>query len=191
MQEGEFETAQSMFEESLALQEMMDLREGGFTLVYLGNLYTSLGNLPLAEAYYKRILSNYGQTEYHQANVFASVALGDIYFHQGKLAQAEQTFIKSQQYFKELDDIPGVAYSLERLARVAVRRREPERAVRLYAWVGTIRKAPRPPAEQEDVDQDMAAIREMIDEETFDAAYSEGKAMTVEEAVAFATEVEC
>jgi tetratricopeptide (TPR) repeat protein len=186
MQEGEFETAQAMFEESLALQEMLDLRESGFTLVYLGNLHTKLGNYPLAEAYYERILSNYGQTEYHGAERYASVELGNVYLHQGKLDQAEQLFIKSQSYFKGLEDLQGVAYSLERLASVAVRRHKLEKAVHLYAWADTMRQGKRPLTEQEDVDRDITAVRELLDEETFDAAHAAGQAMTVEEAIALA-----
>jgi hypothetical protein len=34
----------------------------------------------------------------------------------------------------------------------------------------------------------MAAIREMIDEEAYAAAYAEGKAMTMDEAIAYALE---
>jgi tetratricopeptide (TPR) repeat protein len=147
-----------------------------------------LGNFQLAESYYERILSNYGQTEYHQATVLASVALGNVYLQQGKLAQAEQAFIKSQQYFKELDDLMGVVYSIERLASVAVRRRDLGKAVRLYAWADGMRQGSRPPAEQEDVERDTAAIREMIGEEAYTTAYSEGQDMTMEQAVAYAVE---
>jgi hypothetical protein len=48
-----------------------------------------------------------------------------------------------------------------------------------------MRQGKRPLTEQEDVDRDIAAVREVMDEETFDTAYAAGQAMTVEEAIAF------
>jgi len=49
---------------------------------------------------------------------------------------------------------------------------------------------PRPPIEQADVARDMAAIREMIDEEAYAAASAEGKSMTMDEAIAYGLELE-
>ena len=189
VQEGDYEAAQAMFEEALVLQEMMKLRETGWTLTYLGTLYTKLENYPLAEACYQRIVSNYGQTEFDNMVVIALDQLGNVYLRQGKLDQAEQSFIKNLQYHLRTN-LWGIAYSLERAASVAVKRRVPERGVKLYAWADTIRQGKRPFAEQEDVDQDMLAIREMIDEEAFHMAYAEGRAMTTEEAIAYALTVE-
>jgi hypothetical protein len=115
--------------------------------------------------------------------------LGNIYLHQGNLALAEQIFSKDLQYFMELDDLLSVVYFLERLASVAVRKRWPEKAVKLYAWADGMRRGSRPNADQEDVDQDMTAVREMIDEETLAAAHAAGKKMTLEQAIALATEM--
>lgn len=97
-------------------------------------------------------------------------------------------FIRNQQY-RLRTDLLGIAYSLERVASVAVRRHKPERVVKLYAWADTMRQGNRPAAEQEDVDRVMIAIREMIDEGAFNMAYAEEKAMTLEEAITYVSEV--
>jgi hypothetical protein len=46
----------------------------------------------------------------------------------------------------------------------------------------------RPTNEQEEIQRDMVAIREMIDEDVFAAAYAAGQSMTLEEAIAYAVE---
>ncbi|HSG16706.1 MAG TPA: hypothetical protein VLE70_10360, partial [Anaerolineae bacterium] len=81
----------------------------------------------------------------------------------------------------------------EGLAMLAVRRRQAKVAVQLFAWADATREAAqvsRPPAEQADVDRERAAILEMIDEETYAAAYAAGKAMTMDQVVAYALEDE-
>ena len=91
-----------------------------------------------------------------------------------------------------MENKEGVDYSLEGLASLAVSQKQPARAVRLFAWTEATRATmqnPRPPIEQVDVARDMAAIREMIDEAAYAAAYAEGKAMTMDEAIACALEI--
>jgi hypothetical protein len=53
-----------------------------------------------------------------------------------------------------------------------------ERAVRLFAWADSVRRAigdPRSPVEQADVDRDFALIRSQLDEVTIDAARAVGR----------------
>lgn len=99
--------------------------------------------------------------------------------------------LKSLRQFYERQVEDGVCFSIEGLASLAVRQKQPDRAVRLIAWTDASRRTmldSRPPVEQADVDRDLAAIREMIDKETFDAAYDEGQVMTMEQVVAYALE---
>ncbi len=42
------------------------------------------------------------------------------------------------------------------------------------------------PVERSEIDRDVAAVREQLDEATFEAAWAEGRAMSLEEAVAYA-----
>ncbi len=64
-----------------------------------------------------------------------------------------------------------------------------EQAVWLFAWADATRRSvddPRPPVEKADVDRDLDAIRLQLDEAAFAAAWAEGQAMTMEQAVAVA-----
>jgi len=67
----------------------------------------------------------------------------------------------------------------------------PNKATRLIGWADTARKKigdTRPPIEQKDVDQDIAACRLAMGETAFSDACAAGGVMTLEQAVAYALE---
>jgi hypothetical protein len=73
------------------------------------------------------------------------------------------------------------------MADVAIGEEQPRRGVRLLGAADRLREtigAPLPPQEQVDHERRLAALRAALDEPTFDAAWAEGRAMTLEEAVA-------
>ena len=83
----------------------------------------------------------------------------------------------------------AVIYVLEGMASLLTSREQPEKALKLLAWADASRERindPRPENEQLDVDEDIVAIREMIDEEIHKTVYAEGKAMTIDQVVAYA-----
>ena len=62
-------------------------------------------------------------------------------------------------------------------------------AARLFAAAEAFREvigAPRPPSEQEDHRRTLRRVRKMLDEEAFAAAWEEGRAMSLDEAVTYA-----
>ncbi len=96
-----------------------------------------------------------------------------------------------QQRFREMGSKIGVVYALEGLASLAVQQHEWERAVRLYAWADAARATigdQRPFIEQAEVDRDAAAIRRQLSKDMITAAAAAGRAMTMEQAVAYAWE---
>ena len=90
---------------------------------------------------------------------------------------------------RNIGRIVGTVFALEGLASLAVAESRPECAASLFAWTDEMRQTigdPRPANEQADVDRDLAAIRVQLDEAALQAAQAAGRAMTLEEAVAFA-----
>ena len=85
----------------------------------------------------------------------------------------------------------GIAFAIEGLASLNANQEGPERAARLFAWVDAMRARinyPRPPVEQASVERDLAMIHSQISDTAFEKAYESGKAMTLEEAIAYALE---
>jgi non-specific serine/threonine protein kinase len=91
----------------------------------------------------------------------------------------------------DLDWIWGVADSLYALSGPIGANGQPERAARL---IGAAERAfeaigvgPQP-ADVPEYERYIAAVRAQLDESAFEAALAEGRAMTVEQAVAYALE---
>ena len=82
-------------------------------------------------------------------------------------------------------------YAVEGLASLNVNQGQVERAARLFAW-SDARRAEigdhRPPVEQNSVERDLAVIHSKLDETEFANLSAEGRAMTVEQAIALAVE---
>jgi non-specific serine/threonine protein kinase len=81
--------------------------------------------------------------------------------------------------------------SLERCAWVAADLHQAQRAARLFGaseaareWIG----APLKPGEMPIYDRHLARVRANLNTNTFDAAWAEGRKMTLEQAIEFALE---
>ena len=115
------------------------------------------------------------------------VNLGYVALRQGEAGRAYALFAETQQRFSDVGSKIGVVYALEGLASLAGAYGRPARAVRLFAWADAVRAAiddARPPVEQADVDRDLISIRSLLDEAAIAAACAEGRAMTMEQAIA-------
>ncbi len=64
-----------------------------------------------------------------------------------------------------------------------------ERAARLWGAAEALREvigSPRPPNEREEYERGLATVREALGEEVFSAAWAEGRAMSLEQAIEYA-----
>jgi tetratricopeptide (TPR) repeat protein len=188
LREGNFAQAQSWLEEGLRVEDSLGGPDA-MILQYLGQLALRQGNIAQARTCFEQGLTISQETGATVLALWSTVNLGYVYLREGEEAHAQETFAKVQQRFREMGSRIGVVYALEGLASLAVQQGEFERAVRLYAWADATRASigdPRPFAEQAEVDRDYAAIRAQLSEAAITAATVEGRAMTVEEAVAYA-----
>ena len=85
--------------------------------------------------------------------------------------------------------VAGLVGGLAVLAGPAAAKGQSERAVRLLGASEALREATGlglQAADQFEIDRYVASARAQLDEATFEAAWAEGRAMTLEEAVAYA-----
>jgi non-specific serine/threonine protein kinase len=187
---GDFVAARSWLEESLVLQRTLGIPDLDRTL--LGELELHQGDYAQARIYFEESLSVSKATGRTAIALWVFVFLGYVALRQGDEAEARATFVEAQRRFQETGGKIGVVFALEGLASLAVAQSQPERAVRLFAWADAMREAVgdrRPPVEQADVDRDFVVIRSQLDEAAIAAACAEGRAMTMEQAIACALEV--
>jgi hypothetical protein len=93
-------------------------------------------------------------------------------------------------YWKQAEKL-SIAWCLEGLAGVAGAQGEPVRAARLLGAADRLRVAigaPLPPGERADYDHTVDAARTQMAPDAFAASWAAGRAMTLEQAIAYALE---
>jgi DNA-binding CsgD family transcriptional regulator len=111
----------------------------------------------------------------------------------GDYEQAIACFNESLALRQETGEKEGIATALDGLAAVAQMLGQPARATRLYGFTGSLRTllgAPLTPIDRPYYQQTVAALHAQLDEPTFLKAWTAGQAMTLEEALAEAAQVQ-
>ena len=186
----EYGLASTFLEE--CLQVNRDLGNGGG----IADALNALGSL----AYEQGLLSD-AEACHEQSRAIAH-GLGDLHRIANALFGLEQEAFSRRDYDRAFqcmsaclrlllpaDDKVQVAYALERVGRLARLRGQSLRAVRLWAAAAKLRQiltTPLQPGERERFDEELTLTRASLSGEPFDAAWAEGKAMTWEQAVAYA-----
>jgi hypothetical protein len=110
---------------------------------------------------------------------------------QGDIRQARVTFEIGLQQFQKEDSVSGLVYIIEGLASLLVNQGYPKRAVHLFAWADAMREKPgdhRLSIEQADVERDLAIIHSKLNDPEFAKFSTEGRAMTLAQAITLALE---
>lgn len=116
-----------------------------------------------------------------------------VVLRQGGYEEAKKLFRVCIQQFQKVNNTIALIYAIEGLASLNVHQGQVELAARLFAWADALRDKiddHRPPVEQASVESDLAVIHYRLHDSHFARLSTEGRAMTVEEAVALALE-EC
>lgn len=192
LNQGDYRAARPWLEESLAMQRQLG-RGGstGLNLRYLGEVAFQEGDYKLARAYYEEQLSRAEATGNYLYAYGTEIRLGYVALREGDREAARRIFEKFLQRARKAEEQYEVVSALEGFASLAVAQNQPERAARVFAWADAAREASdntRPPVEQADVDRDLATIHAQLDEPALAMAQAKGRAMTLEQAVAYALE---
>jgi len=126
----------------------------------------------------------------HRLNMVRS-ELAHIDRYEGHLDKAEAAYRETILQWKRLGHRAAIAHQLESLAYIALRREDWRRAARLYGAAEALRQTigiAMTPSEQLEYDGEIARLRAGIDEKDLAAAWAEGRAMTLEQAIALGLE---
>jgi predicted ATPase/class 3 adenylate cyclase len=191
--QGEYATATTLLEDSQALFEELGSELG---LPYpvaciLGDVARDQGDDRRARELYEGALTRArGRGDKH---AIAYVLRGLAYLLRAcnDSGQAEALFKESLTQVWELKDQRCACLSIGGLARATVGQGRDARAARLFGMaegIGQLVGTRVPPAEREAYEQDLATVRGVLSEESFAAAWAEGRAMSIEQAIAYALE---
>jgi tetratricopeptide (TPR) repeat protein len=190
---NEIEAAQKMLNEATILLRKLKIKSGmsGVLQAY-GRIAAIKGDYEQAYTHLQEdaeIAEEYG---YRINYLFSRSHLGYLALYQGKITVAHEIFTETLRSFYNDKNEIGVVFNLEGIAGLFVVIAKPEIAARLIGWSDAARERigdHRPPLEQADVDKIIAACLAKMGEATFSDAYDEGQKMSLDEAVAYALEV--
>ncbi len=190
---GDHQTARALYEEGLAIcLEQRNSRGVAAMLANLGLVFKAQGDYPAARRSYERSLG-----AHREANDRRGVAT--VLVNLVGLAAAERDYATARSHLAEcLATLQRggyrypAAFALEGAAWLAVEQDRPHAAARLIGAAAALREAsgsPLPPRERHEYDRMGARTRAVLGEAGFAAAWAEGHAMSLEQALAYALEV--
>ena len=121
------------------------------------------------------------------ANAFLAYAT----MRQGNFQKARELFEICIRNCQKRQDLLGLVFSIEGLASLYLQQSQLQRSARLFAWTDAEHAKtsdPRPPIEQAEVEKDLAKLQAQLDATTYASISAQGRAMTMEQAIAAALE---
>ena len=192
--ERDLKTVPALYEEAVGLEpEVGDRRVVANLLLFRGLVITSQGDHERATTLYEEALALFREIRDVQGMGHCLNNLALMAVVKGDYDGASLLMRENLRIARESDYKLGIQYSLLGLGLVAASREQPARAARLWGAVEAMEEAfgitITPLARSHtDYESHLAASRSRLGEEAFAAAWSEGRAMALEEAVEYALE---
>jgi tetratricopeptide (TPR) repeat protein len=185
--QGDHAAARNLYEEALMIRRRLGDKWGvANSLHNLGRVVFRQGDYATANTLLKESLAIWRELGDKQNIAMALVNMGFIACSQDDYPSAKAYVAESLAIRQELGDKRGIAYALEGFAWLAAAQGHGARAARLFGAAETLRAAlgaPLPPADRPYYDRMVGTARSAIGEDQFSAAWGEGRAMTLEQAV--------
>jgi predicted ATPase/class 3 adenylate cyclase len=186
----EYERAQAMAEESLKLYSSLD-DAAHAAIVYhnLGETALLRGDDARAQTMCEESVALSRRTEATWYLPWPLIILAYAAHHQGDDSRARGCLRESLAIIRDLGHQTGTAFCLAALASVLAGAGKPEHAARLLGAAEVIIETLHErwlPVHQRERDRSIAIARASVDEVTWATAWADGRAMTPEQAIAFA-----
>ena len=193
LDKGDYSTARALHEDSLAIRRQLGDRGGmAGSLNNLGNVALDQGDYSAARALYEECLVIWRELGDRGGNATSLGNLANVAFEQGDYPAARTLAEESPAIRRGLSDRQKIADSLEGLAAVVAALGSSLRAARIWGVAQRLREevgSPTSPNELPRYDRRVAAARVALgDDSAFDRAWQEGRALTLEQAIALTSE---
>jgi predicted ATPase/DNA-binding XRE family transcriptional regulator len=186
---GDFSSPLPWLEEARKIYHELGDQAGEASAVNaLGTLAYGQGDYQKARACFEESLALFGSVGVWWSS-FSRVGLAYMDLRQGHVQEAHAGFAEVIQRAHKENYIEVLVWATEGIASLQVNQREFECAARLFAWVDAMRETvgpARPFIERNFYERDMAVIHTELNETEFAKFSAEGRAMTLEQAVALA-----
>jgi len=191
--QGEYERAMSLLEESLTLFRELNNKTGvPYGLAHLGQVALHQGDYEKAVARCEESVGLFRELGYSESIHWPLDLLGVAACRQGEYERAAAYFKDALASNKRFGYRQGTAENLAGLGTVAARQGQLEPAVKLFGAAQALLEevgTDLGPADREQYDDCLGAVRAQLDQATFAAAWAEGQAMTRERAIDYASQL--
>jgi predicted ATPase/class 3 adenylate cyclase len=189
--QGDYAAARAKFEEALAIRRKLGSAQGIAGVLHdLGAVAKASGDLDVARELFEESLATYRGIGDLWGTAISLSNLGSVAYDSADYAAARALQEESLVIRRELGDRRGIAESLEGMAGVMSACTRPGEASRIWGATERLREeigAPLSPTERADHDLQVSAARvAMADPTSFELAWQEGRAMTLEQAIDYA-----
>ncbi|HEY0592704.1 MAG TPA: protein kinase [Thermoanaerobaculia bacterium] len=189
--QGEHDAARQMYLETEELfRRLGDTGNAAWALNHQGDLARELNRLAEASQYYGAALRTFRELGDSWGVASSLLDMAKLARREGDAAGAQTMLREALEHFERLGHSRGIARVLEAMALLAADGERYERALTLAGAASRIRDligAPLPEQEKADLDRQMSAARDALEEEGARHPYQCGRCMGVAEAVAYAT----
>ena len=172
-------------------QAVGDRWNTGRHLVVLGLIAWMRGDYAASHAFFRETLeiSRALADEWHIGMTLAN--LGFVTRRDGDCKEAGALHREGLPLCQRLGDRRGVAWHLVSMAGIEVDKARADRAARLLGAAAAVLEAlgsPLPPPQQREYDRTQEQTQALLGERTFATLFAQGRAMSLEQAVAYALE---
>ncbi|HZO90044.1 MAG TPA: tetratricopeptide repeat protein [Chthonomonadaceae bacterium] len=190
--QGDYSTALSLYEQSRIINEALGNTSGvAYVLNNQGLAAYHQGDYAAARACYEKCLPTFQEMGNKYGMVLTLDNLGLLSTAEGDYASARALQRQGLEIARDLGYKGGVVWFLEGFAKLAAAQQQGERAAVLWAVAAAQREAmssPLWPCVLAEYERSLGDVREALGEEAFAAAWAEGQAMTLEQAMEYALE---
>ena len=187
---GDFAAARGYAEASVQLQrELGNPWSAAIAIMGLGAGASFQGHFAEAKAHLAESETLFRQVGDRQMVHSTVSEQAHIERRQGHYPQALALYAQTIAGWQELGHRAALAHELECCAFIACAQAEGQRAARLFGAAQSLRASANSAMsgiERMEYDQNIAALRALLDTEALEAAWAEGRSMTMEEAIAYA-----
>jgi predicted ATPase/class 3 adenylate cyclase/DNA-binding XRE family transcriptional regulator len=187
-QQGDYIQAAALYQEALALaQEAGDMFRSALARSNLGRVVHAEGDDAQAVALLEESVAWFRDVGHTWGLMWALHHLSAVAYAQGDDVRARALLREGLRLQQQLGQKRLITGSLERFAGLAARQGQPARATRRFGAAAALRTAlgsPLPPGERADYDRDVASAHGQLDAASFAAAWAEGQALTLKQAIA-------
>lgn len=188
--QGDFSSPFHMAKEALSIFQRLGNPVGEANALSI-NGYLALYQTDYQEAisYFKKAIELNEKSGAFMSSLYNRQELALALIHQGDIDEAKELLHDCVLQFQKINAMDGLVKTIEAVASLFIQQEEPVCAALLLAWADDFRQKSRSivwPMQGKHIDQELAKIRRMIDETKFADLSAQGRAMTMDDAIALA-----